>query len=76
MQLAHEFYVDDHSIWNEKPENPNRQQQQKWEDIREKMQTEMETFSKEASEDSKSLYEQICIENRQRYDYKEFLRKF
>ena len=76
MQLAHEFYVDDHSIWNEKPENPNRQQQQKWEDIREKMQTEMETFSKEASENSKSLYEQICIENRQRYDYKEFLRKF
>ena len=40
------------------------------------METELETFSKEAAEDSKGLAEQIHIENRERYDYREFLRKF
>jgi len=40
------------------------------------MQTELETFSKEAAEGSEGLLEQVRVENRQRYDYKEFLRKF
>lgn len=40
------------------------------------MQTEMETLAKEAAGDSKSLLERIQVENRERYDYKEFLRKF
>lgn len=75
--LKWEFTVDDHSRWEQ--DNPSKSpspRQQKWEDIRDKMQTEMETFSKEASEDMRSLEEQIRAENRKRYDYKEFLRKF
>lgn len=77
LRLHREFYMDDHSLWNQDKNKPREQErQQKWDDVRDKMQTEMETFSKEASEDSRSLYEQVCVQNRQRYDYKEFLRKF
>lgn len=76
-KLRAEFLVDDHRFWEaDIPPKKQQERQKKWDDIRDKMQTEMETFSKEASEDSKSLYEQICVENRQRYDYKKFLRKF
>lgn len=76
-ELSMEFYADDHRFWPKEPEKEGKQeQQQRWEEISEKMQTEMETFSKEASEESKSLVEQVQIQNRERYDYKEFLRKF
>lgn len=76
-RLAREFTVDDHRLWQQE-DDPNKPQpqQRKWEDIRDRMQTEMETFSKEASENAKSLTDQIQIENRKRYDYREFLRKF
>ena len=40
------------------------------------MQTEMEAFASEASEDGKELHRQIAAENRERYDYRDFLRKF
>lgn len=76
-QLAREFTVDDHRKWQQ-DDNQNRQQPQKqrWDDIRDRMQTEIETFSREASEDIRSLTEQVQLENRERYDYREFLRKF
>ena len=75
-EMEREFLVDDHSRWqSEKSKNP-QQMPNRWEDIREKMQTEMETFGKEAAEDSRSLLEQVQVENRQRYNYKDFLRKF
>ncbi|MCC8136479.1 MAG: VWA-like domain-containing protein [Clostridiales bacterium] len=48
----------------------------KWDDIRDRMQTEMETFGKDASDDAKVLEEQVCAVNRKRYDYRDFLRKF
>ena len=76
-RMEQEFRLDDHSRWEDgKTRNgtPNRQKQ--WEDMRQKMQTEMETISKEAASESGSLLEQLQIENRQRYDYKAFLRKF
>ncbi|MCI5700825.1 MAG: VWA-like domain-containing protein [Lachnospiraceae bacterium] len=78
LRLEQEFVRDDHSIWgqSDNPRNPNQEQQKKWNDARERMQTEMETFSKEASDDFKSLEEQVQVENRKRYDYREFLRKF
>ena len=44
--------------------------------MRRKMQTEMELFSKEAAGDSPGLVEHLQAENRKRYDYREFLRKF
>lgn len=77
-RLIQEFYVDDHGFWqNEKEKNPKGMpNEDHWEDIREKMETEIETFAKEAAEDSKGLLEQLSVENRERYDYRNFLRKF
>lgn len=77
LQLKNEFEVDDHGHWeHEDSLQKSRQRQKEWDDNREKMQTNMETFSNEVSDDSKSLLEQIKIENRERYDYKQFLKKF
>lgn len=76
-QWKQEFRFDDHSLWEqEHPQSKTQQRQKNWDDIRERMQTELETFSKEESEGSEGLLEQVQVENRQRYDYKEFLRKF
>ena len=36
----------------------------------------MEAFANEASDDDKDLMNQLAVENRERYNYKEFLRKF
>ena len=76
-QLEVDFRVDDHSYWP-KAEEKKRQNQieNRWQDISERMETEMETFSKEASQTSGNLIDQVKIENRERMDYREFLRKF
>ena len=76
--LEKEFLVDDHSCWEQEQKNKKSPspQQQRWEELRDRMQTEMETFSKEASDDTRSLQDQLCAENRKQYDYREFLRKF
>ena len=76
-QLEVDFRVDDHSYW-QKAEEKKRQNQieNRWQDISERMETEMETFSKEASQTSGSLIDQVKVENRERMDYREFLRKF
>lgn len=75
---SREFQVDDHAPWKQPPRHGKapHENQQKWQDMREKMQTEMETFGKEAAQGSKGLLEQLQIENRERYDYRDFLRKF
>lgn len=72
-----DFRVDDHSYWP-KAEEKKRQNQieNRWQDISERMETEMETFSKEASQTSGNLIDQVKVENRERMDYREFLRKF
>lgn len=77
-EFIQEFCIDDHKKWYEHaPKHPKTKQLRNyWQDIRSKMQTEMETFSKEAAKDTQSLMEQLVIENQHRYDYKEFLRKF
>ena len=71
--------MDDHRYWenkspDEKPPNPDLNR--KWQEINEEMETDLETFSKEASEKSGDLLGQVRVENRERYDYREFLRKF
>ncbi|MCI8418135.1 MAG: metallopeptidase [Lachnospiraceae bacterium] len=77
LRLKQEFQVDDHRLWEREQDPRIRQEQQNhWKDIREHMETELEIFSKEASENSKGLLEQVRAENRRRYDYREFLRKF
>ena len=50
--------------------------QNQWSDNRDKIQTEMETMGNQQDEDSKSLLEQVQVENRERYDYRRFLRRF
>lgn len=78
VMLEEEFYVDDHRYWESRDDNrpPNEQLNNKWKDIDEKMETDMETFSKEASEQSGHLLGELRAENRDRHDYREFLRKF
>ncbi|MCI5740919.1 MAG: VWA-like domain-containing protein [Lachnospiraceae bacterium] len=79
-RMIQEFRVDDHSRWeksdrqNSSPQGKN--QRDKWKDIREKTETDMQTFSKEAADGSKGLLEQLSVENRERYDYRSFLKKF
>ena len=77
-RLVQEFTVDDHGLWQKGDSGPKSpmEQQNQWKDIRDKMETELEIFSKEAAEGSKGLKEQLRVENRERYDYREFLRKF
>ena len=74
--LREEFCRDDHSRWHSLSGKKRQEQQKHWEDLRGRMQTEMETFSKEAAAGSKALHDRLAIENRKRYDYREFLRKF
>lgn len=76
-RLAAEFLADDHELWyQEDSRRQSRPTNNRWDDIRETMQTNMEAFAQEAAEDARSLMEQVRIENRERYDYKKFLRKF
>ncbi|KMZ55743.1 hypothetical protein HMPREF0980_00442 [Dorea sp. D27] len=77
MRLEEEFRIDSHSRWPDEDDKKQQQQiQNKWQDISEQMETDMETFSKEASADSGHLIDQVKVENRQRADYRQFLRKF
>ena len=82
-KLEKEFRIDDHSLWPQPPDNENQppstamqQLNDKWQEISEKMQTELETFSKESSNGEGELANELSVENRERYDYKAFLRKF
>lgn len=77
-RLEAEFYVDDHQYWeNQRPDQkPDPNMERRWKEIDERMETDLETFSKEASSQSGELLEQIKIENKERFTYKEFLRKF
>lgn len=76
-KMAAEFYVDSHTRW-EQDKSPNipMERQTKWQNTREKMETEMESFGENDAESSKNLLDQVKIENRERYDYRKFLRKF
>lgn len=77
-RLEEEFYVDDHRYWENQA--PDRRQEpnlnKKWQDISEKIETDLETFSKEVAEKSGNLLGQLKVENRGRHDYREFLKKF
>ena len=77
-KLEEEFRVDDHRYWENSPQKrpPDQQMQQKWKDIDEKMETDLETFSKEAAEKNGDFLGELRVENRERRDYSEFLRKF
>jgi predicted metal-dependent peptidase len=77
LRLEAEFRADDHSYW---PSEEDRKKQEeienRWKDISEQMETEMETFSKEMSSGTGDLIGQLRVENRERFDYRQFLKKF
>lgn len=77
-RLAQEFCIDDHQYWQLPDNSPQTTtvRQNRWNDNREKMQTEMETMGNQQDEETKSLLEQVQVENRERYDYRRFLKKF
>jgi predicted metal-dependent peptidase len=50
--------------------------QKEWEEISEKMEVELESFSNNIGEDSGDLLQIIQLNNRKKYDYGAFLRKF
>lgn len=76
--LEEEFLVDDHRYWeNRNPEKkPDPPTQQRWKEISERMETDLETFSKEAAEKNGEFLEQVRVENKERHDYRDFLKKF
>ena len=80
QRLVREFCVDDHSLWpagQDEPDMPQiEQQRDRWQDISEKTHTKMETFSKEEASGAGDLEQALSAEDRERWDYREFLRKF
>lgn len=76
-KMAAEFYVDDHGRWDQEDSKKVRQQRQStWKDNREKTETELESFGDKEAQNSESFLKQVKVENRERYDYKQFLRRF
>lgn len=76
-RLKKEFCLDDHSYWPGEDDKKKQEQiENQWQKISEQMETDMETFSQEASEQSGHLIGSLKIENRERHDYRQFLRKF
>ena len=78
VNLELEFRTDDHKYWEcKKPDQkPNPMLSRKWGEINDGIETDLETFSQEAGERDGDFLEQIKTENRSKYDYREFLRKF
>ena len=60
----------------EKSQEHQKEVEEKWQEIGEKTQTNLETFSKDIGEEMGELLKLLEVENRERYDYTAFLRKF
>ncbi len=77
LMWRQEFWVDDHRLWSRRNQRPQKENpKENWEDIRDKMETELQTFGQDMAENSPGLLEQIKAESRENCDYREFLRKF
>ena len=78
--LEQDFEIDDHSLWpsdgQKKVTAAMQQMQDHWQDISEKTQTRMETTAKESASGDPSLKQSMHAENRDRWDYRSFLRRF
>ena len=85
QRLAEGFSLDDHTYWPAPPERNDKQPippnammrtiQKKWDDVSSRMQTEL-TMGRESGQEDGDLVDELAVEDRERYDYKEFLRKF
>lgn len=54
----------------------SKELQQEWEDIAKRMQTDLETFSKQHGDKAGSMIQSLQAVTREKYDYSEFLKKF
>ena len=75
-QLAAEFRVDGHDLWEQGDPQASLPRQNMWQDNREKVQTAMEAMGGEDPGGGEPLLDSLRVENRERYDYRRFLRKF
>ena len=75
-QLAAEFRVDGHDLWEQGDPQASLPRQNMWQDNREKVQTAMEAMGGEDPGGGEPLLDTLRVENRERYDYRRFLRKF
>lgn len=76
-KLVREFYVDNHSYWNHQDDNDKKSEMnQKWQDVREKMEMDLDTFSKESAESVGGLSGQLKVQKKDGSDFRKFLKKF
>ena len=76
-RLEAEFLVDDHSFWYREEKSPRQQQvSRSWKDLASRTQTSMETVARGQDSSRNSMHTSLEFENRERYDYREFLRRF
>lgn len=77
-EIREEFSADDHRAWPSPDEKQKQQNEMEnsWKEKKEKMELNLETFANEQAQNAGNLAELLRIENRKRYDYKEFLKKF
>lgn len=79
-RLQQAFTIDDHRFWNsedsDQEQEVSQQHMDTWQKISEKMQTNMQTLSKDYGEAAGALLEYLKIEHREHYDYREFLQRF
>lgn len=88
VRLEAAFLVDDHQFWNYEKKKDEENQQENypsrnnasvmefWKEVSEKTKTNLETFSKQAGDELRNLVKALKVQTRERYDYREFLRKF
>ncbi len=83
-RLEELFHVDDHSFWpQENPEEPSgerrrreQEEQKLWEEIREKVQSDAETYGRTIGIEKTRLFQAVFFENGRRHSYRTFLRRF
>ena len=80
LRLEQAFAADNHCLWKSEDDKAKAALQlsarKKWEDIRSKLQTALETGDKDAGKERDALLSEVRAENRERYHYREFLRRF
>ena len=76
-QEPEEQQNNDQNQQQEEEQNEKQQQlEEKWTEIGEKTETNLETFSKDMGAEAGELLQYLKVENRERYDYRQFLQKF
>ena len=82
-RMVQEFCIDDHTYWpappeeeGPKPPSPLMAKLKKhWKEVSDRMQTEL-SVGREAGTEDGDLSDELAVENRERYDYRTFLKKF